>query len=910
MDVADAAVRDVAAPAPDARTTPDAAASPDATTVAGPGLLPTVRCAYFGPGRPAHAAWSPDGQTLASGNAQGFVKLFRSSDGEEAGTFAAHTGALTFVAFGPDGSTLASAAADGTVRLWTPDRRTPTRTITLPAGTIARALAFQADGRAIAAGSDDGVVRLWSVADGSLVRMFAGATKGVTAVATSADGRLIAGGAQDGTARIWTIADGQMVQTLTHGKLVTDLAFDPTSAVLASAGDDPAIKLWSVTDGTLVKTLPGHSHPVSSIRFIAGGQRLVSAEEKLVKVWRIQDGIELSTTAIGGAGRVAISADGATVASLAPLAGWEVGSGKSLFSVQPIGQGSVVGPRLNDETFSADGSRFVARGPGFARVYDVDSGKLLRAVSGVSVVALSSDGKTVAVLPGTAAVQLVDVDSGTMAAPWKTDAAGIGARFSADDKHLVLMANGFESLGVPDGAREYGSGSNGMADFSVSADGTRLGALGPWDDRGYRDVSAVWDLTKSARLWLLPNPVDFQGARYETGVAFSPSGTVASATSGVTVQNGDGSLALWIGKSSSGPVALDLSADESTVLVSFFRGQINNSWFQVWRPGLNTVAAHRGYTGTLNRDGTLILLNDGVYSTSRSMPLVTALSGSTILSGDGNRAASRPSAGTYKVTDVATGSTIRMFSVAASSCRGNYALSSDGAHLVTADCDVVRVWNVEDGSARPLARSAPSADIAVAISSDASKAAALGMMGIEVWRVSDGTKLATLPFKSALSDYHYWLRFSPDDSMLIAADGVGMAQSWRTSDWTVIDTVSGVAGIHPYAMSSAGLVYDVDQRSGKVEIWNARTRTLVQRLSSHRAAITSVAFAADGGAVASASSDWLQIVRLSDAKILDSTPFTALGGSTDSYTARLTLSPTAQRLADSGGGGVAIWCRP
>ena len=61
-------------------------------------------------------AFSPDGNTIASGSADQSIRLWNVSDGSHIRTLSGHTSTVTSVAFSPDGNTIASGSADQTVR--------------------------------------------------------------------------------------------------------------------------------------------------------------------------------------------------------------------------------------------------------------------------------------------------------------------------------------------------------------------------------------------------------------------------------------------------------------------------------------------------------------------------------------------------------------------------------------------------------------------------------------------------------------------------------------------------------------------------------------------------------------------------------------------------------------------------
>ena len=239
-------------------------------------------------------AFSPDGQTLASGSRDDTVRLWDVATGTLQQTLT-HTGSVTSVAFSPDGQTLAS-GVDGwtsTICLWDVATGVLQYTLLAHKGGLS-SVAFSPDGQTLAsAGGWDALVSLWDVATGTFQQSLAGHTA-VTllrSVAFSPDGSMLAsaGGWRDKTVRLWDVATGTLQQTLTgHTDIVESVVFSPDSRTLASGSIDATVRLWDVATGTLQHTLTEYTAGVLSVVFSPDGRTLASgSEDGTVFLWDI-----------------------------------------------------------------------------------------------------------------------------------------------------------------------------------------------------------------------------------------------------------------------------------------------------------------------------------------------------------------------------------------------------------------------------------------------------------------------------------------------------------------------------------------------------------------------------------------------------------------------------------------------
>ncbi|KAL4864042.1 hypothetical protein BDV12DRAFT_205946 [Aspergillus spectabilis] len=219
------------------------------------GHLDTVRIITF----------SPDGKQIASGSADGIIKLWDTVTGSLLHTLSDHYERITAMAFLPDSKLLMSGAYDSSVKLWdttTGDRQAwlylegPDKRDGGP--RMPHALAFSADRKQIAAvgyDHDDEFIMLFDAATGDLQKILTDHSDGPIAMAYSADDMQLVGGYYDGTVRLWDPATGDLHKTLVgHTDRVWNVAFSPDGKQIVSISQK-TINLWDAATGDLQKTL-------------------------------------------------------------------------------------------------------------------------------------------------------------------------------------------------------------------------------------------------------------------------------------------------------------------------------------------------------------------------------------------------------------------------------------------------------------------------------------------------------------------------------------------------------------------------------------------------------------------------------------------------------------------------------
>jgi WD40 repeat protein len=200
-------------------------------------------------------AFSPDGQTIASGGVDQSIRLWKVSDGTCITTLVGHSNWVYHVKFSPDGRYLASVGEDETA-VWLWDLNDDYSCTTLEGHSeCVHCVDFTPDGKYLVSGSDDETIRLWNMHNNYSCSVLQGNHCSVWTLACSPDCQTIVSGSReadgDRVLRLWSIPEERSTCVLRgHSDYITSVAFSPSGRALASGALDCSMRTWNLATET------------------------------------------------------------------------------------------------------------------------------------------------------------------------------------------------------------------------------------------------------------------------------------------------------------------------------------------------------------------------------------------------------------------------------------------------------------------------------------------------------------------------------------------------------------------------------------------------------------------------------------------------------------------------------------
>jgi WD40 repeat protein len=239
-------------------------------------------------------ALSRDGALVASGGADGLVRVWSADAHALVATLEGHQGPITGLAFFPESRRLASSSRDGTIRIWRLDGTSAPRSdkpIDLGAGPI---LDLQAalDGSTIAAACGDGTVHVIAIGSqggpSGPARVLRGHTGPATCLAFSPSGRWLCTGSDDQTIRVWHIPSNRPAGTWLTKSTTLAIGFAPGGEGLFwSERETFYLRCRRIVFPFSDSTMMGY-HEGGINKFAMGdrGQMVTASSDGSLKLWR------------------------------------------------------------------------------------------------------------------------------------------------------------------------------------------------------------------------------------------------------------------------------------------------------------------------------------------------------------------------------------------------------------------------------------------------------------------------------------------------------------------------------------------------------------------------------------------------------------------------------------------------
>ncbi len=227
----------------------------------------------------AHA-WSPDGKTLAAGDADRSIRLWDVDEGKVLKTLTQHKAPVTSIAWTPDGKELATGARDKSAIVWNAKSGEVIQTLS-PLQADVTSLTWSPTGNTLALGVSDGNAFLYSRTTWKPSKaLTAPKLTAVTALAFPADAKTLIGGDAYGVTPIWSIATGKKVSELPRGGAVTSLSFFAKSDLLLTGRSIYAAEIYSMTTGKRLHVLPVFSSVTNVAWSLPGPLVAVSSADR------------------------------------------------------------------------------------------------------------------------------------------------------------------------------------------------------------------------------------------------------------------------------------------------------------------------------------------------------------------------------------------------------------------------------------------------------------------------------------------------------------------------------------------------------------------------------------------------------------------------------------------------------
>lgn len=231
--------------------------------------------------------WSPQGDRLAIGAADGSLSIWTATEGKKWFTLKGHGGGVDSLSWRPDGKVLVSGGQDGLVKFWSFEA-TDVHCTELPGGAawvehVAWNRPDNDDPRYPRLASSSGKkLKLWDY-EGKLVREFPEHPKTILDVQWHPSRPLIAA-AVFGGVMVWGTKDGELHKNYVLPSAILKVSWSPNGQWLVTGNQDASVHLWKTKTGEELH-MRGYETKVRELSWDATSTFMAAGGSAVISVW-------------------------------------------------------------------------------------------------------------------------------------------------------------------------------------------------------------------------------------------------------------------------------------------------------------------------------------------------------------------------------------------------------------------------------------------------------------------------------------------------------------------------------------------------------------------------------------------------------------------------------------------------